>query len=123
MRFRIDIHPADHVLEIVYPQDVTAEDVSAYTKRCRELIQLLGRRWSCLVDQTSGPVLPRGAAEEIAALNTFALANGMQRCARVVSGAVGELQAWRITRDVKDSVPVRTFANTAEAWAWIREAR
>jgi hypothetical protein len=56
-------------------------------------------------------------------LNTFALANGMQRCARVVAGAVGELQAWRITRDVKNSVPVRTFSSSAEAWTWIRDAR
>lgn len=123
MRFQIDIHAADRVLQIVYPKEVTKDDVTVYAKRCRELILLLGGRWSCLVDQTASPVLPREAAEELAALNAFAAANGMQRCARVVAGALGELQAWRITREVKNNVVVRTFVNVADAWSWIREAR
>lgn len=119
--FKIEIHPAAHVLEIVYPHEVKADDVAAYTKRCRDLILLLGSHWTCLVDQTATPVIPQSLTEEIAQLNAFALAHGMQRCARVVAGAFGELQAWRITRDVKGAVPIRTFTSRDEAWAWIRQ--
>jgi hypothetical protein len=119
--FKIDIHVDERVLEIVYPKEVAAADVVAYLKRCRELILMLGGRWSCLVDQTANPILPPALVNDIASLNAFASEHGMQRCARILSSEIGKLQARRMAREVKGNVVIQTFDTRDEAWKWIRK--
>jgi hypothetical protein len=118
--FKIDIHVEERILEIVYPKEVTPEDVAAYLKRCRELILMLAGRWSCLVDQTQNPILQPALVNEIANLNTFAAEHGMLRCARFLTSEVGKLQAARIAREAKGSVVIQTFTTRADAWNWLR---
>ncbi|XXF77084.1 STAS/SEC14 domain-containing protein [Myxococcaceae bacterium GXIMD 01537] len=120
MPFQITIHPADRILEVVYPPQPTADDVQDYLKRVKEAMESLGGEWSALVDQAQLRVLPPNIVSVMASLNAYAQLKGMKRSARVVTDAASGLQAWRMTKQAMLNIPARTFESRDEALAWLR---
>ena len=120
MPFQITVHEADRIIDVVYPPQPTAEDVTDYLKRIRETITRLGGPWSALVDQGQLRVMPPEMVATMASLNAFAQLRGMKRSARVVSDAASGLQAWRMTKQAMLTIPTRTFETRDAALAWLR---
>ena len=120
MPFQITVHEADRIIDVVYPPQPTAEDVTDYLKRIRETIARMGGPWSALVDQGQLRVMPPEMVATMASLNAFAQLRGMKRSARVVSDAASGLQAWRMTKQAMLTIPTRTFETRDAALAWLR---
>jgi hypothetical protein len=120
MPFQINIYEADRIIDVVYPPQPTAEDVTDYLKRIRETIIRMGGPWSALVDQGQLRVMPPEMVATMASLNAFAQLHGMKRSARVVSDAASGLQAWRMTKQAMLTIPTRTFETRDAALAWLR---
>ncbi len=121
MPFQITIHSQDHILEVVYPPQVTAEDLSEYLTEVKKAIASLGGEWSALVDQSQLRVMPGDVVTAMASLNAFAQLHGMVRSARVVVDPPSGLQAWRMTKRAMLTIPTRTFETRGEALAWLRD--
>lgn len=120
MPFQINVHEADRIIDVVYPPQPTAEDVSDYLKRIRETILRLNGPWSALVDQGQLRVMPPDMVAIMANLNAFAQLHGMKRSARVVHDAASGLQAWRMTKKAMLTIPTRTFETREDALVWLR---
>jgi hypothetical protein len=120
MPFQITVHEADRIIDVVYPPQPTAEDVTDYLKRIRETITRMNGPWSALVDQGQLRVMPPEMVATMASLNAFAQLYGMKRSARVVSDAASGLQAWRMTKKAMITIPTRTFETRDAALAWLR---
>ena len=120
MPFQITIHEADRIIDVVYPPQPTAEDVTDYLKRIRETIARMGGPWSALVDQGQLRVMPPEMVATMASLNAFAQLHGMKRSARVVTDPASGLQAWRMTKQAMLTIPTRTFETRDAALAWLR---
>jgi hypothetical protein len=121
--FDIVVHESDAIIEIVYPENPTKEDVKDYADRVKKIIAKQTGPWSCLVDQRRLHLMPDPLYEQVAALNVFAQQHGMKQSARVVSGpvaAVATLQTKRMHRQAALSRPVRTFTSRDEALGWLR---
>ncbi|HZI14809.1 MAG TPA: STAS/SEC14 domain-containing protein [Myxococcus sp.] len=120
MPFQITVHAQDRILEVVYPPQVTAEDLAEYLNDVKKAIATLGGEWSALVDQSQLRVMPTDVVSAMASLNAYAQLRGMQRSARVVTDAPSGLQAWRMTKRAMLTIPTRTFETRGEALAWLR---
>jgi hypothetical protein len=120
MPFQITVHAQDRILEVVYPPQVTAEDLAEYLSDVKKAIAGLGGEWSALVDQSQLRVMPTDVVSAMASLNAFAQLHGMKRSARVVSDAPSGLQAWRMTKRAMLTIPTRTFETRGEALEWLR---
>jgi len=120
MPFQITVHEADRIIDVVYPPQVTPEEMEDYLKRIREEIRRLSGDWSALVDQSQLRVMPAGVVATMASLNAFAQHHGMKRSARVVTDSASGLQAWRMTRQAMLTIPTRTFETREAALAWLR---
>jgi hypothetical protein len=121
MSFTITVHKALRVIEVVYPASPTAADVADYLYRVRVAILDQEGPWRCLVDQRALKLMPTELVEHLAELNTYASQHGMERSARVVSGALATLQSHRIAREAELAQRVRTFTDREQALAWLRE--
>lgn len=128
MPFEIIEHPGDAIIEllpmveVIYPAKATAEDVAAYDKRAREVIDARrGRPFCCLADQRAQRVMPPELVDVASALNAYATARGMTRTARLVSSAIAGLQAHRLAHDSR--FELQAFDDRDEALAWLREKR
>lgn len=120
MPFQIHVHP-QNILEVVYPAEVTAEDLAEYEKQLKGVIAGLGGEWSALVDQSQLRVMPTNVVGVMANLNAYAQLHGMQRSARVVTDPSSGLQAWRMTKRAMLNIPARTFQTRDEALAWLKD--
>lgn len=120
MPFQITVHAQDRILEVVYPPQVTAEDLAEYLGDVKKAIAGLGGEWSALVDQSQLRVMPTDVVSAMASLNAFAQLHGMKRSARVVSDAPSGLQAWRMTKRAMLTIPTRTFETRGEALEWLK---
>lgn len=120
MPFQITVHAQDRILEVVYPPQVTSEDLSEYLTEVKKAITSLGSEWSALVDQSQLRVMPADVVSAMASLNAYAQLRGMQRSARVVIDPPSGLQAWRMTKRAMLTIPTRTFETRAEALEWLR---
>jgi hypothetical protein len=120
MPFQITVHEADRIIDVVYPPQPSAEDVTDYLKRIRETIARMGGPWSALVDQGQLRVMPPEMVATMASLNAFAQLHGMMRSARVVHDPASGLQAWRMTKQAMLTIPTRTFETREAALAWLR---
>lgn len=120
MPFQITVHAQDRILEVVYPPQVTAEDLAEYLSDVKKAIASLGGEWSALVDQSQLRVMPTDVVSAMASLNAYAQLHGMKRSARVVSDAPSGLQAWRMTKRAMLTIPTRTFETRGEALDWLR---
>jgi hypothetical protein len=120
MPFQITVYETDRIIDVVYPPQPTAEDVSDYLKRIRETILRMGGPWSALVDQAQLRVMPPEMVATMANLNAFAQHHGMKRSARVVTDPASGLQAWRMTKQALLTIPTRTFETHEAALAWLR---
>ena len=120
MPFQITVHEADRIIDVIYPPQPTAEDVTDYLKRIRETIARMGGPWSALVDQGQLRVMPPEMVATMASLNAFAQLHGMMRSARVVTDPASGLQAWRMTKQAMLTIPTRTFETRDAALAWLR---
>ncbi|PTL84206.1 STAS/SEC14 domain-containing protein [Vitiosangium sp. GDMCC 1.1324] len=120
MPFQITVYEADRIIDVVYPPQPSAEDVSDYLKRIRETIIRMNGPWSALVDQGQLRVMPPDMVAIMANLNAFAQLHHMKRSARVVSDAASGLQAWRMTKKAMLTIPTRTFETREDALAWLR---
>jgi hypothetical protein len=121
--FDIVVHEADAIVEVVYPENPTQEDVDDYVGRVKKIIAGRQGPWSCLVDQRQLNLMPDRRYEQVAALNAYAQQHGMKQSARVVSrraAAVATLQTTRMRRQASLSRPVRTFTSRDDAIAWLR---
>lgn len=118
--FEIRVHTQDRILEVVYPQTVTAFDLSDYATRVRAAIDTFDGPWSDLVDQRQMPILNQDVLQMVKAMNGYAATKRMRKSARIVSDAVSGLQVWRMAKDAGVSVPVRAFQSRDEALAWLR---
>jgi hypothetical protein len=121
MPFQINVHEQDRILEVIYPPQVTAEDLAEYLTGVKKAIAGLGGEWSALVDQSQLRVMPADVVSAMASLNAFAQLHGMKRSARVVSDPPSGLQAWRMTKRAMLTIPTRTFETRDEALAWLRD--
>ncbi len=120
MPFQITVHAQDRILEVVYPPQVTTEDLAEYLADVKKAITSLASDWSALVDQSQLRVMPSDVVTAMASLNAYAQLHGMKRSARVVSDAPSGLQAWRMTKRAMLSIPTRTFETRADALHWLR---
>ncbi len=120
MPFQINVHEQDRILEVIYPPQVTAEDLSEYLTEVKKAITSLGGEWSALVDQSQLRVMPPDVVSAMASLNAYAQLHGMKRSARVVSDAASGLQAWRMTKRAMLTIPTRTFETRSEALEWLK---
>ena len=123
MPFEIVVHDTDAIVEIVYPENPTQEDVAEYVDRVRQIIARRQGPWSCLVDQRRLHLMPDRLYEQVAELNVYAQQHGMKQSARVVSSAVAavaSLQATRMRRQAALNGPVCTFTSRDDAIAWLR---
>lgn len=123
MPFEIVVHEADAIVEVVYPEKPTEEDVDDYVGRVKKIIALQQGPWSCLVDQRQLNLMPDSLYEQAASLNAYAQEHGMKRSARVVSSAtaaVATLQTIRMHSQASLNLPVRTFTSRDDAIAWLR---
>lgn len=120
MPFQITVHAQDRILEVVYPPQVTAEDLAEYLSDVKKAIAGLSGDWSALVDQSQLRVMPTDVVSAMASLNAYAQLHGMQRSARVVTDAPSGLQAWRMTKRAMLTIPTRTFETRGEALEWLR---
>ncbi len=122
MPFTIQVHEELQVVEVVYPARPTVEEVAEYLHRIREVIQARKGPWRCLVDQRSVQLIAPEVVEHLAAINSFAATHGMERSARLVTGAVASLQVSRMARNADLGDRVRTFHDRDHALAWLAEA-
>jgi hypothetical protein len=120
MPFQITVHAQDRILEVVYPPQVTAEDLAEYLSDVKKAIAGLSGDWSALVDQSQLRVMPTDVVSAMASLNAYAQLHGMKRSARVVTDAPSGLQAWRMTKRAMLTIPTRTFETRGEALEWLR---
>ena len=120
MPFQITVHESERIIDVVYPPRPTAEDVTDYLQRIRELIVRMNGPWSALVDQGQLRVMPADMVTTMANLNAFAQLHGMKRSARVVSDPASGLQAWRMTKKAMLTIPTRTFETREAAMTWLR---
>ena len=118
MGFDILFHDKDRILEVVYPASPSARDVAEYIHRTRAIVDSIDGPWSCLVDQRLMTVLSPDLLVSLADLNAHAQKKGMIRTARVVAGAVSEVQARRMARAAVLSL--ETFKSREDALAWLR---
>jgi hypothetical protein len=121
--FDIIVHEVDSIVEVVYPENPTLQDVEDYVTRVKKIIARRKGPWSCLVDQRRLNLMPDDLYEQVAALNTYAQQHGMKQSARVVSkaaAAVASLQTTRMQRQAALNRPVRTFTSRDEAIEWLR---
>ncbi|MCP3104383.1 STAS/SEC14 domain-containing protein [Myxococcus sp. K15C18031901] len=120
MPFQINVHAQDHILEVVYPPQVTSEDLAEYLAEVKKAIVGFGGEWSALVDQSQLRVMPPDVVGAMATLNAYAQLHGMKRSARIVTDAPSGLQAWRMTKRAMLTIPTRTFETRADALEWLR---
>jgi hypothetical protein len=118
--FEIVVHKADSIIEVIYPETPTQEDVEDYVSKVKKAIAGQRGPWSCLVDQRRLHLMPDALYEQVTGLNAFAQQHGMTQSARVVSSAVATLQATRMQRHAAIKRPVRTFTSRDDAIAWLR---
>src|SRR4051812_20076677 len=76
--WKIVVHSAERILEVIYPSDPTADALERYEQEIRAAILRLGGTWDCLVDQRAMPVLPAEMSARIADLIVWARARGMR---------------------------------------------
>ena len=123
MPFQINVHAQDRILEVIYPPQVTAEDLAEYLNDVKKAMTSLegnGGEWSALVDQSQLRVMPGDVVSAMASLNAYAQLHGMKRSARVVIDPPSGLQAWRMTKRAMLTIPTRTFESRGEALAWLK---
>jgi hypothetical protein len=120
MGFSIVEHP-EAIVEFVYPERPTTEDVANYATDVRRIIDRQRGPWCCLVDQRKLPVMPQEFVETVKGLNAYAAQRGMRKTARLVTSAVASLQAARFAREVRLVNSLRTFTSRAAALAWLGE--
>jgi hypothetical protein len=126
MPFEIIEHPGDAIteimslVEVVYPSHPTPEDVEAYVARAHEVIDAQhGQPFCCLADQRAIRVMSPELVVALGELNRYAYARGMRRTARLVSSAMGGLQAHRLARE--HQLELQVFESRDAALAWLRE--
>lgn len=120
MPFLIRVHDAPQILEVTYPADPSALDISDYVGRLRSTIAGLGGEWMGLVDQGGLRLMRNDLVEVLTVMNAYAQSKGMVRLARVVPDSFGGMQAWRIAKDAALKIPNQTFSTRDEALAWLR---
>ena len=122
MAFRIERDDARHLLLVVYPAQPTKGEVAAYLREVKAEMTVLASLgpWRCLVDQRELKLLDPVLVDHIATINAWAAAHGMERSARLVTGALARLQASRIAR-AAELETVRSFDSHEEAMAWLLE--
>ena len=105
----------------MYPAEPTATDVAKYITEIRKAMEQAFKKgtWLCLVDQRKLKLMDPKLMEHIASMNAFAHSHGMQRSARIVTGALAALQAGRMARTAEMSNTVRTFQSRDDALAWL----
>jgi hypothetical protein len=121
MPFQITVHAQDRILEVVYPPQVTAEDLAEYLTEVKKAMASFDGEWSALVDQSQLRVMPGDVVSAMASLNAYAQLKGMNRSARVVIDPPSGLQAWRMTKRAMLTIPTRTFETRGEALAWLKD--
>jgi hypothetical protein len=121
MPFQITVHAQDRILEVVYPPQVTAEDLAEYLAEVKKAMASFDGEWSALVDQSQLRVMPGDVVSAMASLNAYAQLKGMNRSARVVIDPPSGLQAWRMTKRAMLTIPTRTFETRGEALAWLKD--
>jgi hypothetical protein len=121
MSFVIIDHPAERIIEVIYPAEPSASEVADYTLRLKRLMDAQTSAWSCLVDQRASKMIAPKLMEKIGLLNAYAQRKGMLRSARVVASKVAMLQANRIAEE-KGGLKgkLRTFLGRQEALAWLK---
>ncbi|MCP3141688.1 SpoIIAA family protein [Pyxidicoccus xibeiensis] len=121
MPFQINVHTQDRILEVIYPAQVTSEDLAEYLSDVKKAINAFNGEWSALVDQSQLRVMPGDVVSAMASLNAYAQLHGMMRSARVVVDPPSGLQAWRMTKRAMLTIPTRTFESRGEALAWLKD--
>jgi len=110
------------VVEVIYPERPTANDIEAYVAHARAVIDAQhGRPFVCLADQRNVRVMPPELVTALSALNSYAHARGMLRTARLVSSAIANLQAHRLARELQ--FDLQAFESRETALAWLHEKR
>lgn len=121
--FRIVVHPAERVIEVIYPPKPTDASFDRYEGQIRAAITELGPPWRCLVDQRSVPVFDAVLGARIARLNEWAGRQGMEKSVRVVPrGMLAQLQAREIAAQSAGATIAVHYARET-AWAELVEGR
>ena len=126
MPFDIFTHPGDAIIElppiveVIYPDNPTPEDIKAYVTQAHEVIDAQrGRPFCCLADQRAVRVMPPDLVAVLGELNKYAYAHGMLRTARLVSSTIAELQTRQLART--NDFEVEAFESRSAALLWLRE--
>jgi hypothetical protein len=119
MPFEIQMHPHERIIEVIYPQSPTADDVAKYLLQMQKMIAAQRTQWFCLVDQRNVSALSPDLLAQIVVANSYAVIHGMRRSARIVSSTAGAQQTSHLAHDGVIKVPVRSFTSRDAAIAWL----
>lgn len=122
MAFTVQVHQSPNVIEVVYPEQPSALEISDYVSRLRTaIVGLNGAPWLGLVDQRKLKMLTPDLLETLKVMNNFAAHKGMKKLARIVPDAMGSLSAWRVAKEAALHIPTQTFTDKEQALAWLVE--
>jgi hypothetical protein len=119
MPFRIVQHRSDRILEVVYPDAISALDHADYTIQIKQLIDAQASQWGLLVDQRAHKIDEKLKGKMLA-LYGYAAKKRMVASARIVSTTLEQLRLTDLLRDTELKSIVRVFEARGPAYEWLR---
>jgi hypothetical protein len=119
MPFRIVQHRGDHIVEVTYPDTISALDHADYTIQIKQVIDAQPATWGLLVDQRTQR-LDDKLKGKMLALYGYAMKRGMKASARVLGSSLEALRLADLVRGTTMKGVVRAFEERAEAYEWLR---
>jgi hypothetical protein len=119
MPFRIVQHRSDRILEVVYPDAISALDHADYTIQIKQLIDAQASQWGFLVDQRAHKIDEKLKGKMLA-LYGYAAKKRMVASARIVSTTLEQLRLTDLLRDTELKSIVRVFEARGPAYEWLR---
>jgi hypothetical protein len=119
MPFRIVQHRSDRIVEVVYPEAISALDHADYTIQIKQLIDAQTSNWGLLVDQRAHKIDEKLKGKMLA-LYGYAAKRRMVASARIVSSTLEQLRLSDLLRGTELKSLVRVFEQRGAAYEWLR---
>jgi hypothetical protein len=119
MPFRIVQHRSDRIVEVVYPESISALDHADYTIQIKQLIDAQTTTWGLLVDQRAHRIDDKLKGKMLA-LYGYAAKRRMLASARIVASTLEQLRLNDLLRGTELKALVRAFESRGDAYEWLR---
>jgi hypothetical protein len=119
MPFRIVQHRSDRIVEVVYPDTISALDHADYTIQIKQLIDAQTVSWGLLVDQRAHKIDEKLKGKMLA-LYGYAAKRRMAASARIVGSTLEQLRLNELLRGTELKALVRAFEARGAAYEWLR---